>query len=89
VFRRIGPIELFIFLFVLLPYVWAIIDIIRRPVSQFPNGTGKTGWLVAMIVGTFLAIGWLVAIGYLILVRKRQGPVRPTGPGSPPSVPAD
>jgi hypothetical protein len=88
-FRQIGPIELFIILFVLIPYVWAIIDIIHRPVSQFPNGTGKTGWLVALIVGTFIGLGWLIAIVYLILVRKRQGPVRPTGPESPPSVPAD
>jgi hypothetical protein len=88
-FRQIGPIELFIILFVLIPYVWAIIDIIRRPVSQFPNGTGKTGWLVALIVGTFIGLGWLVAIVYLILVRMRQGPVRPTGTESPPSVPAE
>ncbi len=56
-FRQIGPIELFIILFVLTPYVWAIIDMIRRPVSQFPNGTGKTAWLVALIVAVVAVLG--------------------------------
>ena len=87
---NIGPIELFIIVVVLIPTIWAIVDVIRRPPEQFPRfakagSSDKTGWVIALVVGWLLALGWLVAIFYLILVRAKMGPVRsgPAPPGAP------
>ena len=65
-------------------FVWALVDAIRRPESQYPNGQGKTVWVVGLIVGWIVALGWLVGIAYLIVVRKKMGPVRSTPSGAPP-----
>ena len=35
---------------------------------------GDTGWLVGIIAGWFVGLGWAVAIIYLLLVAPRKGP---------------
>jgi hypothetical protein len=96
-FSEIGPVELLFFPIVvglfLIPTIYAIVDLIKRPPEQFPRfakaGTSdKTGWIVALVVGWLFGLGFLVAIAYLIVVRKKMGPVR-SGPatGAPPGVP--
>lgn len=90
---NIGPIEIFILLVVIplmVAFLWALIDAIRRPESQYPNGRGKLGWILALVLGWMVALGWLVGIIYLINVRQKQGPIRaerPESPGPPPQVP--
>jgi hypothetical protein len=95
-FGQIGPIEVLFLPIVglfLIPTIWAIVDLIQRPAEQFPRfaktGTSdKTGWIVGLVVAWLIGLGWLVAIAYLIVVRKRMGPVRSgRAPGEPPSVP--
>jgi hypothetical protein len=97
-FRQIGPAEYLFFPIVvglfLIPAIYAIVDLIKRPPEQFPRfakaGTSdKTGWIVALIVGWLIGLGWIVAIVYLIIVRRKMGPVRSgPAPGGPPEFPA-
>jgi hypothetical protein len=90
-FRQIGPLELFVVIMIglfLIPTIWAIVDLIQRPPEQFPRfakagSADKTGWIVALVVGWFIGLGWVVAIVYLIAVRRKMGTVR-SGPLSPP-----
>ena len=96
-FRQIGPVELLFLPIVvglfLIPTIYAIVDLIKRPPEQFPRfakaGTSdKTGWIAALVVGWLLGLGFLVAIAYLIIVRRRMGSVRPgPAPGGPPDIP--
>jgi hypothetical protein len=96
-FRQIGPAEVLLIAIMvglfLIPTIWAIVDLIQRPAEQFPRfakaGTSdKTGWIVALIVGWFIGLGWIVAIVYLIIVRRKMGPVRSgPAPGGPHGVP--
>jgi len=93
-FRQIGPFEVVLIVAVFLaPTIWAIVDLIKRPPEQFPRfakaGTSdKTGWVVALVVGWLFGLGFIVAVVYLIMVRKKMGPVR-SGPATspPPGVP--
>jgi len=68
--------------------VWAIVDLIQRPPEQFPRAiagkSDKTGWIIGLVVGWILGLGWLVAIVYLIVVRKKMGPVAKGPSTSPP-----
>ena len=90
---NIGPLELLILLVLaglVVPFIWALIDAIRRPESQYPNGRGKTAWILGLVLGWTVALGWLVGIIYLINVRQKQGPIRPDGLEStdaPPQAP--
>ena len=78
----------------LVPTIWAIVDIVQRPADQFPRyataGDGdRKGWIIALIVGWILGLGWLVAIVYLLVVRAKMGPVaKPESPPAPPQPPA-
>jgi hypothetical protein len=95
-FRQIGPLELLFVIVIglfLIPTIYAIVDLIKRPPEQFPRfakaGTSdKTGWIIALVVGWLLGVGFLVAVAYLILVPRKMGPVR-SGPatGAPPGIP--
>jgi hypothetical protein len=84
----------------LVPIVWAIVDVLRRPTWQFPTSR-KVLWVIT------LAVGWLLlwpmalvsAVLYLMVFRKRfpvvaakpsmatWDPYAPTGGGQPPSLP--
>ena len=92
---NIGGLELLLILIVVASlgaFIWALVDAIRRPQSQYPGGRGRTAWIAGLIVGWFFALWWLVAIAYLLGVRRPMGPIRlaPQGetPGSPPPPPA-
>jgi hypothetical protein len=52
--------------------IWAISDVARHP-AHAPSG--KAGWIIGMVVGTFLfgLVGLVVAIVYLVGVRPRLG----------------
>ena len=84
----IGPLELLILPVITgmwVVFIWALVDAIRRPESQYPNGRGKTAWIIGLVL-----LGWLIGIVYLIIVRKEQGPIRADGPESsalPPQPP--
>jgi hypothetical protein len=74
-------------------WIWAVVDVIQRPPEQFPRWTkagtsDKTGWIVALIVGWVIGLGWLVGITYLIVVRRRMGPIARGEAGPPPMTPA-
>ena len=96
---NVGGAELGLILIVLavvVPPIWAIVDIIQRPPERFPRwskaGTSdKTGWIIALVVGWVIGLGWLVAIVYLIVVRRKMGPATQGAsvppPTPPPSVP--
>ena len=84
----IGPIELLVILIILpalIAFVWALVDAIRRPESQYPNGSGKTLWVAGLIVSWLIGLGWIVGIAYLIVVRRAMGAVRSVPPGGPPA----
>jgi len=96
-FRQIGSAEVLLIAIMVglffIPTIWAIVDLINRPPEQFPRfakagSSDKTGWIVALVVGWFIGLGWIVAVVYLIMVRKKMGPVR-SGPatGGPPGIP--
>ena len=40
--------------------IWAFVDAVQR---------GQTGWWVGMLVGWVFALGWLVALIYLLAIR--------------------
>jgi hypothetical protein len=63
-----------IFLVSLGVVIWAIADVARQPASAI-SPMGKTGWIVGLVVGTFLfgVIGLVIAIIYLAAVRPRLG----------------
>ena len=77
--------------------IWAVIDLIQRPQEQFPRYTkagksDKTSWIIVLVVAWFLGLGGIMAIVYLIVVRKKMGPVvhdtsRSPADAAPPGVP--
>ncbi len=76
----------------LVPTLWAIIDLIHRRPEQFPRfartgASDKTGWIIALVVGWLIGLGWLVAIVYLIVVRRKMGPVQADTSAAPPGLP--
>jgi hypothetical protein len=76
----LGPIELVIILVLLLLLVlpiWAIVDALLRPDSQWAAADqNKVAWVVALAVATFLLgpVGLVVAIVYLVSVRPKFRP---------------
>jgi uncharacterized protein DUF2516 len=77
----VGPIALLIVLSLacLAVSIWAIVDALLRPDSQWAAADqNKVAWVVALAVGTFLLgpIGLIVAIVYLISVRPKFRPSR-------------
>ena len=76
----LGPIELLIILSLLACLavsIWAIVDALLRPDSQWAAADQhKVAWVVALAVGTFVLgpIGLIVAIVYLVSVRPKFGP---------------
>ncbi|HEX3947916.1 MAG TPA: DUF2510 domain-containing protein [Acidimicrobiales bacterium] len=76
-------------LIALVPIVWAIVDLLRRPASQFSSGR-KALWAVTLGVGWLLIwpLATALALSYLLIVRRRLPEVvRPPGtsPSSPPA----
>jgi hypothetical protein len=85
----------------LIPIVWAIIDVVRRPPWQFPTGR-KVLW-VAILAGGVLIGLWPAALFsallYLFVVRRQLpsvtpkppmatwDPYGPAGGGRPPPLP--
>jgi hypothetical protein len=63
---------LILFLVSLGVVIWAIADVARQPAL---SPMGKTGWIVGLVVGTFLfgIIGLVIAVVYLAGVRPRLG----------------
>ena len=63
---------IFLFLISLGVVIWAIVDVARQPAI---SPMGKTGWIIGMVLGTFLfgVIGLVVAVIYLAAVRPRLG----------------
>jgi len=62
-FLMIGPFQLILILFVLLPTIIALIDIVRNEFS----GNNKIVWLLVVLLGNFLG-----AILYFIIGRKQK-----------------
>lgn len=56
----------------LVPIVWAIVDVLRRPVWQFPNGR-KVLWVITLVVGWLVLwpMALLSSLLYLVVVRRR------------------
>jgi hypothetical protein len=50
--------------------IWAIVDVARQPAI---SPTGKAGWIIGMVLGTFLfgIVGLVVAVIYLAAMRPR------------------
>jgi Protein of unknown function (DUF2510) len=69
----------------LVPVVWAIVDVARRPLWQFSRGR-KVVWTL------MLGVGWLVlwplalisSVVYLAVLRRRFPPASAVPPGVPP-----
>jgi len=59
----IGPFQLILIFFVLLPTIIALIDIVRNEFS----GNNKIVWLLVVLLGNFLG-----AILYFIIGRKQK-----------------
>ena len=59
----IGPFQLILILFVLLPTIIALIDIVRNEFS----GNNKIVWLLVVLLGNFLG-----ALLYFIIGRKQK-----------------
>ncbi|TXE15921.1 PLDc_N domain-containing protein [Psychroflexus gondwanensis] len=62
-FLMIGPFQLILIFFVLLPTIIALIDIVRNEFS----GNNKIVWLLVVLLGNFLG-----AILYFIIGRKQK-----------------
>lgn len=62
-FLTIGPFQLILILFVILPTLIAFIDIVRNEFS----GNNKIVWLFVVLLGNFLG-----AILYFIIGRKQK-----------------
>jgi hypothetical protein len=93
-----GPIEALLLLVVVGAFafiglsIWAIVDAAQRPPEQFPRWTqtgtsNKTTWIIGLVVGWVIGLGWVVAIVYLMVVRKKMGPIVRTEAPPPPAVP--
>ncbi|HEY5250898.1 MAG TPA: hypothetical protein VIJ09_04530 [Acidimicrobiales bacterium] len=63
---------IFLFLISIGVVIWAISDVARQPAI---SPSGKAGWIIGMVVGTFLfgLVGLVVAFVYLVGVRPRLG----------------
>ena len=62
-FLMIGPFQLILIFFVLLPTIIALIDIVRNEFS----GNNKIVWLLVVLLGNFLG-----ALLYFIIGRKQK-----------------
>ncbi len=63
----------------LVPIVWAVVDVLRRPTWQYPTSR-KVLWVATLVVGWVVLwpLALLVALLHLLVVRKRLPP--PTAP---------
>jgi len=87
---NMGPAELGIILVILaIPLgivlvVWGLVDVSTRPPEAWEAiGQNRTMWLVAMIVGVFVCLGWLVAGVYLLAVRPKLAEAMRSGEPGP------
>lgn len=52
--------------------VWAIVDASRNSALAFSAaGSNKTAWMIALVVGTFIGVGFFHAAFYLLIVRRK------------------
>jgi len=49
-------------------WIWALIDLLKR---EFTNPDDRTTWLIVLIVGLVVGLGWLAAVIYLVVGRKK------------------
>jgi membrane protease YdiL (CAAX protease family) len=61
---------LLIFLISLAVVIWAVVDAARQPAL---SSGAKAGWIISLVVGTFLfgIVGLVIAVVYLVGVRPR------------------
>jgi hypothetical protein len=82
-------------LLALVPIVWAVVDVVRRPPWQYPTSR-KVLWVATLVVGWVVLwpLALTVALVHLLVVRKRLPPPgpAPAGPQIPippqPPIPA-
>lgn len=67
----------------LVPVIWAIVDVVRRPAWQFSTGR-KVMWAITLGVGWLILwpIALISSLLYLTVLRRRFPP-RTLGPGIP------
>lgn len=56
----------------LVPVIWAIVDVLRRPSWQFPTAR-KVLWVIMLVVGWLLLwpLALVVSLLYLLVLRRR------------------
>jgi hypothetical protein len=66
----IDAIVVLLFLISLGIVIWAVVDVARRP--SLTSGA-RAGWIIALVLGTFLfgVVGLVIAVVYLVAVRPR------------------
>lgn len=62
----------------LVPIVWAVVDVLRRPAWQYPTSR-KVLWVATLVVGWVVLwpLALMVALLHLLVVRKRLPPGGP------------
>ncbi|HXN61613.1 MAG TPA: hypothetical protein VN886_14290 [Acidimicrobiales bacterium] len=66
-----GPDLLLMLIWLVVP-LWALVDVLGRPVVAFyAAGSNKVAWAIVIVVATFLGVGWLLGGYYLIGVRRK------------------
>jgi hypothetical protein len=80
----------------LVPIVWAVVDVLRRPAWQYPTSR-KVLWVATLVIGWVVLwpLALTVALLHLFVVRKRlppaatpavvQGPAVVPQPAAPPA----
>ena len=66
-------IVILVFLALFVFWIWMLIDLIKRPETQFEAGMNKTVWLVLMIVSLFFSLYWVVALIYYFMIYRKLG----------------
>ena len=73
---NLGPTELIIITFLIVPFVvfpiWGIVDAAGRPDSAWARAEqNKTLWIVLQAVGMLVCFGWILAVVYLVSIRPK------------------
>jgi hypothetical protein len=65
-----SAVVLLVFLVSLAVVIWAVVDVARQPAL---SSGAKAGWIIGLVVGTFLfgIVGLVIAVVYLVGVRPR------------------
>jgi hypothetical protein len=65
--------------------VWMLVDAVRRQEHEYPNAGSRTMWIVLLAVGLVVGLGWIAAIAYFFMVRKKikRGTVAAPAPYAP------